>query len=146
MIAWCRRITLASTILLLTFVAQAQSKLQHIEILDARQWDFSKRLPLNGNWSFIEKIVAPGEIGREELTTTVFPSLWNDKRASGKGLGCATYTVHVVVPDTVTQMALEIPQMYSSYNIWVDGNLIGSAGTIACLKEKEVPKWVYQKA
>jgi hypothetical protein len=131
-----------------SFVAQAQgTSFQDIEVLDATTWDFSKRLPLSGNWSFVEnKLVSPDAVGNENLTTSFFPSLWNDYRPDGRGTGYATYALNILIPDSLKFLALEIPALYTSYNMWVNGNLIASAGTVGVDKEATIPKWVYQAA
>jgi hypothetical protein len=127
-------------------VVEAQTtQSQHVETLDARQWDFSKRLSLSGNWSIVEnKLVDPHDLHKENLTTAVFPSLWNDRRADGKGSGCATYVIDVILPESVDELALEISPPYTSYNVWVSGQLMLSAGKVGINKEETVPKWVYQ--
>jgi hypothetical protein len=139
--------TLISAVILMgcAFIVRAQTA-EKIETLDARQWDFTNRLPLKGNWSYLEnKLVSPKDLNPKDFNTMTFPSLWNDYRADGKGTGCATYALNILLPDTVTRLALEIPQLYSSYNVWVDGQQIISAGVAACDKENSEPRWVYQK-
>src|SRR5688572_15890647 len=140
------RIILMLNLICSYVVVEAQtSRGQHVETLDARQWDFSKRLSLSGNWSIIEnKLVDPHDLHKENLTTAVFPSLWNDRRADGKGSGYATYIVDVILPDSIHELALEISPPYSSYNVWANGQLILSAGKVGVNKEETVPKWVYQ--
>ena len=149
MITWRKGITLLS--LLGSFVGwsivgNAQAKrLDHIETLDARTWDFSKRLPLSGNWSVVEnKIVTPEDLYNENLTTVFFPSIWNNHRADGKGIGYATYALNVLIPDSLGQMALEIPSMNTSYNVWANGKLIASAGTVGVSRDESVPQWVHK--
>ncbi len=114
------------------------------ELLDARTWNFSKRFPLKGAWNFSEnKFISPDSLKQGNLNSIFFPSLWNDNRADGKGIGYATYTLKVLLPDSLKMLALEIPQLYSSYKLWVGGNLIASAGTVGIKKETVVPQWIY---
>ena len=131
-----------------SLVAHAQARnVQDIELLDARHWDFSKRLPLTGNWSFVEnRLVTPDSIEAENFTTAFFPSIWNDYRADGKGIGYATYALNILIPDTLKSLALEIPALYNCYHIWVNGELVASAGVVGVDKESSKPKWVYQTA
>jgi hypothetical protein len=132
----------------LSFVVEGQIKnIRRVETLDARQWDFSKRFPLKGNWSFIENnIDSPHTISENDLTVRFFPSLWNDYRSDRKGTGYATYVLNVLLPDSITAYAFEIPQLYSCYKLWVNGNLITSTGIPGVKQETTVPKWFYQKA
>ncbi len=148
MITWWmrKRMTLISAAFVIgcSFIVKAQTA-EKVETLDARQWDFTNRLPLKGNWSFMEnKLVSPEDMNPRDFNTMTFPSLWNDYRADGKGMGCATYALNVLLPDTITRLALEIPQLYSSYNVWVDGQKIISAGVTGCEKDNTEPRWVYQ--
>src|SRR5688572_10521923 len=121
------------------------SRSQHVETLDARQWDFSDRLALSGNWSVIEnKLVAPRDLRAETFFTVVFPSLWNDGRPDGKGNGVATYVLDVILSDSLKELSLEIAPPYTSYSVWVNGQLIASVGKVGVRKEETTPKWVYK--
>lgn len=147
MITWHKGITLI--IFFCIFVscsiqANGQTRRLHrIESMDARAWDFSKRFPLSGNWSSItNKLVSPEAVKSETLTAAFFPSIWNDHRPDGKGLGYGTYALDVVIPASLGPMALEIPSMNTSYNVWVDGKLIASGGTVGTERENTVPQWV----
>src|SRR5688572_19851062 len=149
MITWRKGFTLTGLVgifICLSMLAIAQTaQFQHVELLDARAWDFSKRLPLSGNWSFVEnKLVIPQAINNENLSTAFFPSIWNDSRRDGKGMGYATYALNILIPDSLGLLALEIPSMNTSYNVWINGKLISSAGTAATEKEKAVPQWVHK--
>jgi hypothetical protein len=116
------------------------------DLIDARQWDFSKRLPLKGTWRFFEnQLLTPREVAQHPSARyTSFPVLWNDHRVDGKGIGYATYTLTVLVPDSLSRFALEIPQMYSSYSLWVNGKLTTTAGIVTKEKETAIPQWTYK--
>jgi hypothetical protein len=118
-----------------------------LELLDARGWDFSKRFALRGSWTFFEnRLIAPEEVLHQKFPSHVlFPSLWNDHNIDRKGLGFATYGLSVIVPDSLKRLSFEIPQLYSSYKLWVNGDLVASAGTTGTTKEAVVPQWIYQK-
>ena len=146
MITWWKGITLTSIFLWCSILADAQApRLQQVELLDARTWDFSKRLPLRGNWSVIHnKLVAPQEIESETLSSVFFPAIWNDQRPDGRGIGYATYALNVLIPDSLGLLSLEIPSLNTSYNVWVNGALVASAGTVGIEKEKTTPQWVHK--
>ena len=151
MIAWRIWITLTSIMwvcICWASVVEAQVRYtSEIEVIDARDWDFSNRMSLSGNWTVIEnKIVAPHSIKEVEGRTIFFPSLWNDSRPGASGTGCATYALNLLVSDKVDTWAFEIPQLYSSYNLWVNGNFISAAGVVGTAKDKVVPQWVYHIA
>ena len=149
MITWRKGITLTSLagiFICCSLLADAQTtRFQQVELLDARRWDFSKRLPLSGNWSVIHnKLVPPQEIENANLTPAYFPAIWNDHRPDGRGIGYATYALEVLIPDSLGVLALEIPSLNTSYNIWVNGALVASAGTVGIEKEKTTPQWVHK--
>jgi hypothetical protein len=150
MIASRRRIAFACLVGFLMFSLQARAQptiRKRVESLDARHWDFSKRLPLRGNWSFVEnEIISPENIDQATLSIQFFPSLWNDYRLDGKGIGSATYILNVLVPDSITNWSLEIPPPFNAYAIWINGNLVASAGAVGVRKETTEPKWIYQVA
>ena len=146
MITWRKGIILASIFMCCSILVEAQSgRFQQVESLDARAWDFSKRLPLRGNWSIVEdKLVTPANIAREVMSIAPFPAIWNDHRLDGKGAGVATYALNVLIPDSLDSLALEIPSLNSSYNVWVNGELLLSAGIVGTDKEKSTPQWIHK--
>lgn len=137
--------------ILVTVAHHAYAQVSHSnspDVIDARHWNFSQRLPLKGNWNFFEnQLLSPDQISAQtDSRYTSFPSLWNDRRVDGKGVGFATYSLTVLIPDSLEKMALEIPQMYSSYKLWVNGELLKTSGTVSTEKETSVPQWIYQTA
>src|SRR5688572_4601810 len=151
MITWQKGIALIGVLGILvtwsTLVDAQTSRLQQIESFDARTWDFSKRLPLSGNWSVADnRLLSPKSIQNENLTTSFFPTIWNDQRPNGKGLGYATYALQVLLPDSLGPMALKIPSMNTSYKVWVNNELVASAGTVGSAKDESTPQWVHKTA
>jgi hypothetical protein len=150
MITWLMWIALTSLVSLVCTCQPLTSHAQRLPfneggVVDAREWDFSRRLPLKGEWIFVEnKIVGsdvpPPKDGRKIL----FPSLWNDMRASGRGTGCATYWLTVIVPGDIMEWTFEIPPINNSYNLWVNGRVIASAGVVDERAEETRPQWIYQ--
>jgi hypothetical protein len=125
--------------------AKAQSPFTKNGTIDARGWDFSNRLPLKAEWMFVEnKLLNPDGISSREGRPVLFPSLWNDMRSGGRGTGCATYWLTVVVPPGLSNWSFEIPPMNNSYNFWVNGKLIASAGVVGDRAEDSSPQWIYK--
>lgn len=148
-----RRIRITLAILVTCFCtcqmlpSHAQQTLFKEGVLDAREWGFSKRLPLRGEWILVEnKVLDPGASGLKNGRPVSFPSLWNDMRAGGRGTGCATYSLSVIVPTDVSSWVFEIPPLNNSYNLWVNGKLISSAGYVSDRSEESRPQWIYQLA
>ena len=131
----------------LTLKADAQTPAGKAGIVDARRWDFSKRLPLKTEWMFVEnKLLEPNAISATESRPVLFPSLWNDMRSGGRGTGCATYWLSIVVPPGIKEWTFEIPPLNNSYNLWVNGRLIASGGVVSDNADTSIPQWIYQVA
>jgi len=113
-------------------------------VLDARQWKFEdERLPLTGRWNFFEnQLLTPPECETAKSLYVNFPSLWNDSRSDGSGHGVATYTLNILVPDTIDHFSLEIPQLYSSAKLWINGKLLTSIGKVGETKNATTPQWI----
>lgn len=150
MFAWRMFIALSGLIAFLyadpAFTVKAQAVLK-TGIIDARDWDFSNRLPLKGEWLFIEnKILETNSQKIKDGRPVPFPSMWNDMRSGGRGTGCATYWLSVILPPHSKDWTFEIPPLNNSYNLWVNGSLIASAGTVSENSEDSKPQWIYQLA
>lgn len=117
-----------------------------IEIFDASSWDYKERISLNGKWTVIEgKLIGPEQVESFYAKSAVrFPLLWNDLRLDETGVGCATYALRVLLPPTNKRLAIEIPQLYSSYKLWVNGKEAGRAGTVGDTEKSTSPQWKYQ--
>ncbi len=60
------------------------------------------------------------------------------------GSGYSTYALSVRVPADVRSLALEIPQIYSSYSLWVNKRLMAVNGRVGKSQEETVPQWMHQ--
>jgi len=113
-------------------------------IIDARYWNFDhSRLPLNGQWIFFKnELLTPAacETAKGELQS--YPSVWNN--SEGPAIGYGTYYLRVVVPDSSMMLALEVPQVYNSCVLWIDGKRVASAGKVGTTPETTTPQWIYQ--
>jgi hypothetical protein len=128
---------------LLTSAIKGQVRAE-LGVIDARYWNFENaRLPLNGQWVFFEnKLLAPADCEKQKGELQMYPSVWMNPE--GPGVGYGTYYLRVVMADSSMMLALEIPQLYNSYVLWVDGKRVASAGTIGTTPEASKPQWIYQ--
>jgi hypothetical protein len=124
----------------------AQNPSSENGILDARTFDFtSDRLPLSGSWIWFDnELLSPEEISKSKGVGSVFPKLWNEARASQTGTGYATYSLNVIIPPSEDEYAIDIPQVYSSYRLWVNGTLVAENGKVAILEDQSKPQWLPQ--
>jgi hypothetical protein len=130
------------TLICLTHFLSAQPIVEN-GVLDARDFDFSSdRLNLAGTWvMFDQKLIAPADINVQEGAPVTFPQLWNDIRKTGQGT--ATYHLKVLV-DRPGELALDIPQIYSSYRLWINNQLIAGNGTPGVTSLETIPQWLPQ--
>lgn len=111
-------------------------------IFNARQADLaSRRVALNGNWNFYPgKLLSPGELRNHKSISLMVPSLWN--RESGlSNTGCGTYSLTLILPHTGEEWALEIPQLYNSYALYINGSLHAVNGRPAAHKDSTALQW-----
>lgn len=130
------------TLICLTHFLSAQPVVED-GVLDARAFDFSSdRLNLSGTWvMFDQQLIAPAEIDDKDGSLSSFPQLWNDIRKGGQGT--ATYHLRVLV-DQPGELALDLPQMYSSYKLWINSQLIANNGTPGITSLETTPQWMPQ--
>jgi hypothetical protein len=70
-----------------------------------------------------------------------FPKTWNEIKGTRNGTGFATYQLSVLVPKGIKSFALEIPQIYSSYELWVNGKSVAGNGKVGISEEETLPQW-----
>lgn len=131
----------------LVTTTNAQEPVAKKGLLDISSIDLAKsKIALSGEWIHYENyLVAPTELNNPNSDITVFPKLWNDFRDSKSGTGFATYHLKVLLPTNYeSPLALEIPQIYSSYKIWVDGKIVAANGVVGKTKDETTPQWLPQ--
>jgi signal transduction histidine kinase/ActR/RegA family two-component response regulator len=114
-------------------------------IIDLRQSDLSKQgIPLGGEWAiYWKRIVTPAD-SIAPTAFVLFPRLWTKTTINGSTLpntGYASYAVTVLLPKYTKKLALRIPDTYTSYRLFVNGQIFASAGNPDSLEKKAVPKW-----
>jgi hypothetical protein len=112
-------------------------------IIDATAFDFGKgRLNLGGSWIWYDsKLLSPSQLGDADGLPVEFPGTWNDRRANESGQGYATYVVKVILPHGTQQLAVDMPDIYSSYILFVNGKELARNGTPGKSYETTVPQW-----
>jgi hypothetical protein len=114
-------------------------------VIDLRTADLtSTRIPLTGQWLYFEnQLLQPGNIPSRGVFAD-FPGAWNDVRPDRSGSGFATYSVTILPPPAIRNLALELPQVYSSYSLWLNGKLLASNGTVGTTDESTIAQWMPQ--
>jgi hypothetical protein len=111
-------------------------------VIDARQWKVNdESLALNGFCRFFgDQLLSPSECKLGRGLITEFPTLFRAK-AKDDGVGYATYQLTVILPRNEHDLAVAMPQIYSSYKLWANGNVIAENGVVAKTKEECKPQW-----
>lgn len=120
-------------------------------ILDLTEWDFdvNGKVDLYGKWEFYygEFLHSKDFLERKENKPKYIevPSLWNGYDWNGKilpGSGFATYRLVVKTKNLNKVMGLRIGDMYSSYRLYVNGNLVAKNGNPGKTKEETIAQWL----
>lgn len=118
-------------------------------IIDLTQLEFENDVvSLDGQWEFYwNQLLNPGELKNDIVIEHVdIPSSWN-KYASNKstysGDGYATYRL-IFITEEEQRLALKIPRLRTAYKLWVNGELIASAGTVGKAEDTMKPQYLPQ--
>ena len=136
---------------LLSFCCNAQQTapvlpLAQKGILDLRNTDLSKTpVSLNGEWRFYWKqLLQPGAVVPVSNDFIQYPSLWKGQQVNGQTLssqGYASYTLTILLPKEKPRLALKMPDVYSSYKLYANGNVFYQNGQPAATADKAAPFW-----
>lgn len=122
-------------------------------VLDLTDWEWERNgiVSLNGQWEFYwRKLFKPedfkkaGTITSRELIT--LPRAWNkylidNEKLSGNGY--ATYRL-LIYHSTDQIFGIKIPRIFTSYKLWINGQLIASAGKVGTSKKQMIPQYLPQ--
>lgn len=116
-------------------------------VIDIREVDLQKTtVHLRGDWGFYwKKLLTPNSFDSTKPEYLPFPQLWNKMVLNGERLspfGYATYTLTVLMPKAKQDLALQIPDVYSSYRLYINGVEFASNGNPDSTKERSIPKWI----
>ncbi|WP_421775168.1 ATP-binding protein [Gracilimonas sp.] len=107
--------------------------------------DFGKQksIALNGEWAFYwNNLVSPERIEVDSLINFVnFPHLWNEDPELSS-YGYATYTVQIIKPANPPPLAITIPDLYTAYTLFINGEVISRNGRVATNRESYTPFWL----
>ena len=115
-------------------------------ILDLRSQKIAdNEISFNGEWAmYWHQLIKPDSLMFYQPVYTAFPVLWNDTKINGKILpskGYATYAVTVLLPHNREPLAIKIPDVYTSYRLYINGNIISENGKPGVNAEDSKPWW-----
>ncbi len=120
--------------------AQANKGLLHIQQNDLTE----KSVKLDGEWEFFwNQLLLPNEITKKGQYIQ-FPSLWNDQIIDGQNLsgkGFATYRLQLILPPSSKEYMLHVEDMYSSFALYFNGELILKNGQPDTSESTYTPQW-----
>ena len=145
---------LALLLLLLLFVSCSETRQSNINIsdgkLDISLHNFKEdgTVKLNGEWKFYWKQLLSYDDLKDPINKSYkkfnIPGLWTDYRIDDYLLpsyGYSTFTLEVESDENLNKFALKIPEMFSSYKLFVNDELISKNGTVGKTEEEVTPYW-----
>ena len=111
--------------------------------IDARFWSGDSSFPVVGPCHFFdEQLLTPEECSKAAGDVQNFPALWAAKQGNAPSLGYATYSLLILLKhDHPKDLALALPQMYSSYRLWANGQLTAENGSVGKSQKESIPQW-----
>ncbi|WP_219837680.1 cell wall metabolism sensor histidine kinase WalK [Paenibacillus sp. R14(2021)] len=116
-------------------------------IIDLRNWSFAGdgQIDLSGQWSFYGgQLLAPGDTkGQADERHVMVPRSWNSYNGSfglKSGQGYATYKLKVLLTPYDRVLALRVPNIFSSYKLWINGQLAAVQGQVGTSRSTSVPQ------
>lgn len=124
----------------------AQQPVAKNGIIDLRNTDLQKQIiALDGEWGICwQQLCEPGHTETRLTGITPFPRRWDDTLISGKKLtakGYASYILTVLLPKGAKNLALDVPDTYTSYKLFVNDNVFVQSGVPGTTRETTIPKW-----
>lgn len=106
--------------------------------------------PLDGEWEFYwDTLLFPADFKTgvaEKPLYTPFPETWNDLAAKGfpvSEYGHGTYRLTIKLENTPPLLAFSMPDFYTSYQLWINGEEFSSNGKVGTSKETTEPYWLH---
>lgn len=115
-------------------------------MLDLRNRDLSSHpFALHGEWAFYwQHLLTPDSSFDATASYVQFPELWKKTSFNGKPLsskGYATYMLTVLLPRNRKQLALKLPDVYTSYKLFVNGKVFAQNGEPGTTQATTTPRW-----
>lgn len=137
-------------VLVFSNIGYAMPKVQN-GVLNCTDWDFDKDgyINLSGEWEFYwNQLISPEdfkELDNLQPEYLSFPSLWTDLEIDGKPLtntGYATYRITFRTDSIIPLLAIEMPDVYSAYRLWLNGEIIAENGEVGADRVSSHPYWL----
>src|ERR1041384_3134129 len=107
--------------------------------IDLRKWDFEHQgsVRLDGQWGFYwQELLVPSQESSRPTKFQQFPGIWEE------GQGFATYTADVIIDRGISTLSLDLPDIYTSYQLWVNGVEVANNGEVGTSRKETSPQWL----
>ncbi len=132
--------------LIAQYYAPVDGKLS-LESWDEQQGDI---IELAGEWLVIpQQLVSPAVFFVSGPQKSRFPSLWkNQELPNGilSPMGCATYGLVIRNGSVRRQLKMLVPDMFTAYRLFLNGEVIAENGNPSCDKESSRPAFIRRNA
>jgi signal transduction histidine kinase/CheY-like chemotaxis protein len=120
----------------------AQKPIRGVLDLRAHSFEQTPTIALEGEWQFFwNSLILPSQETRLTPELRIMPHLWNNDLTIG-AKGFATYRLKILLPTDYPELALTIPDMYSSYTLYINKKVIAKNGVVASNPEQYTPYWL----
>ncbi|MEJ7560241.1 MAG: ATP-binding protein [Pedobacter sp.] len=117
-------------------------------IVDLRNASFENNYSIKGPWAFFwNRLVAPNDSVTQPQQYVQFPNQWTEFKIAGKKLssfGFASYKITLLLPRNREPLKLAMPEAYSAYSLFSNGQLVATNGRVSTSAAGFVPHWQYQ--
>ncbi len=116
-------------------------------VLDLSNWNFADKgnVILEGNWEFYwDTLLTPANFPTSiQPIYPDFPQLWSSISDSNKqysSFGYATYRLKIEIQPTVDLLAIKLPDFYTSYKLWLNGEVLSFNGKVGTSRQSSKPR------
>jgi signal transduction histidine kinase/CheY-like chemotaxis protein len=115
-------------------------------VIDLRNIDLNQQtIKLNGEWEFYWKQLLTPQTQTGNAAYIEFPKLWNNTYFNNQPLdaqGYASYRLLVLLPHGPKHLALNIPDVYTSFQLFANGKPLANNGHPGTSRETTTAKWI----
>ena len=128
--------------------AQDEQAIVRGGVADLRHHDLrGTQVALDGEWAFAWNELRSPQQQKAFKHHVLFPHIWNGTSVADElltGQGYATYGLTVLLPPGHDQLAINLPDVYSAYKLFINGKLLTSNGNPDSIKDNYKPHWKNQ--
>lgn len=134
--------------------AESKSKPEAVNgMLDLTGWDWERDgvAALDGQWEFYwQELLAPEDFKKAEIKTEkeliMLPRAWNKFIINEKPLSGSGYATYRLIINHLGDqiLGIKVPRIFTSYKLWINGELAAYAGKVGADKSQMVPQYLPQ--